>query len=145
MNSTPYQIQLDDLPITVEYLHIEMPHFVEPLADFSDGIGDSMHVQGKWRDRAMRNAADVTVRITFWGNDTTRQNSALEFTGRFSIDRYGGFEPAYFAERIGKYCYGIIENYVEQKPVRDKNKVLYPVPEFRYFESQWPRLSFDLP
>lgn len=47
MNKTPYQIQLDDLPITVEHLSIEMPHFVEPLADFSDGIGDSIHIKGE--------------------------------------------------------------------------------------------------
>lgn len=145
MNNTPYQIQLEDLLITVEYLHIEMPHFIEPLTEFSDEISPSMHIKGKWHDRSLRNAADFTVTINFWGHDVTNQSSNLTFTGRFSINRYGGFKPAYLAERIGKYCYSLIENYVEDKPIRDKNKNLYPVPEFTYFENQWPRLSFDLP
>lgn len=145
MINTPYQIQLEDLLITVEHLHIEMPHFVEPLAEFNDEIGSDMAVEGRWHKTGMRNAADFKVTINFWGKDMTRQYSNLVFTGKFSINRYGGFEPAYLAERIGKYCYGLIENYVAGKPIRDKNKALYPVPEFTYFEDRWQKLYFDLP
>lgn len=145
MNNTPYQIQLEDLPITVKYLHIEMPRFVEPLAEFKDEITHNMAVEGKWHDRDMRNAADFKVTINFWDNDVTRQYSNLVFMGNFSINRYGAFELPYLCERIGRYCYGIIKNYVEEKPIRDKNKTLYPVPEFTYFENQWTKLYFDIP
>lgn len=145
MTTTPYQIQLEDLPITVEHLYIEMPHFVEPLSDFSDGVDANMHLQGKWRVAGQHNAADFKVTINFWDKGINRQYADLAFIGNFSINRYGAFKPAYLAERIGKYCYGIIDSYVEQKPIRDKNKMLYPVPEFTFFENQWPRLYFDLP
>lgn len=144
MIKAPYQIQLEDLPVTVEYLHIDMPHFVEPLAEFNEDMWDNMLLHGKWHSRELRNAADFTVTILFGTNDNNKY-SDLTFTGRFSINRYGGFEPAYLAERVGKYCYRLIENYVEQKTIIDKNKVLYPVPEFKYFEDTWKKLYFDLP
>jgi hypothetical protein len=145
MTKTPYQIQLDDLPITVEHLLIEMPHFVELLADFSDEIGHNMAVEGKWRDRDLRNAADFKVTINFWNKDQSRRYANLVFTGKFSINKYGAFEVPYLCEKIGKYCYGVIQNYVEEVTIRDKNKVLYPVPEFAYFENQWLKNHFDLP
>ncbi len=145
MTTTPYQIQLDDLPITVEYLSIEMPHFIEPLAEFNDEIGHNMAVEWKWRDRNLSNAADFKVTINFWDSDPKRKYANLVFIGKFSIDRYGAFKVPYLCERIGKYCYGVIENYIEEKAIRDKNNILYPVPEFTYFETQWSKNYFDRP
>lgn len=143
MTKTPYQIQLDDLPITVEHLSIEMPHFVEPLADFNDEVGHNMAVEGKWRDRYLSNAADFTVTINFWDKDTSRRYADLVFVGRFSIKRDVAFEIPYLCEKIGRWCYRTIENHVKEKPIRDKNKKLYPVPDFTYVENQWLRNYFD--
>lgn len=143
MTKTPYKIQLDDLQITVEYLSIDMPRFVEPLATFNDKVGHNMSVEGKWRDRYLSNAADFTVRINFWDTDTSKGYADLVFIGKFSIKRDVAFEIPYLCERIGKWCFRFIENYVEEKPIRDKDEKIYPVPEFTYVESQWLKNYFD--
>jgi hypothetical protein len=143
MTESPYQIQLEDLPITVEKLLFKMTDFSETDVEFNDEVGHIMSVKGKWRDRDLRNAADFTVNIRFWDLENSIQNSDPIFTGMFSINKYGAFEVPYLCELMEGYCYGLIANFIAENPIMDKNRKLFPVPKSP--KSDWSKNYFDLP
>lgn len=138
---TPYKITIDDLFVEVEHLYIEPLHFIPPVTVFKDNIYPTTGVTGKYTDKDFLKSADITVQIVFSG--TKPLDAGLKFIGKFSVNRHSAIKVPYVAIRLIQKCFEIIEDYIKDKPLKDKDGNLFFMPPFTYAEDEFKEAVFE--
>lgn len=141
LQPTPYSTTIEDYNVIVQSTYIELPNFIEPISTFKDNVTSIIHTTGKYTNTDYLNSCDITMEFSFM--PTIATDPRLRFIGRFSVSKNERIKTTAICIRLAQYCYGLIESYIKDKPVIDKNGNLYFLPPFTYAEDQFLTVQFE--
>ena len=140
--ATPHTVNIEDLIVTVNHLSIEVPHYIPNISVFAEDAGCTASIKGRFTDRDFQLTADFTLTLIFI--DTTLPISQnVRFTGNFSIKNTVALTMGYVGVRLAQHSYKIVEDYVKDKPIIDKDGKLFPIPTFYLSDFDFSAANFE--
>jgi|ERR1035437_5049722 hypothetical protein len=137
---TPYDVTIEDLSVTVNHLYIELLYFIHPICTFKDDVFPLTHINGSYTDKEFQTSMDMVVNIVISGTIPTDQR--LSFRGSFSVRGKKPLAIPNVSVKLAQYCFKIMDNYIIDKPLVDKDGKLFVIPKFPYGEVDFESVVF---
>jgi len=138
---TPFKITLDDLFVEVRGFYIDMLHFIPNVSTFIDDVFPITGIKGRYLDLEFHKSATVQITIVVCGTLPTDQT--LSFKGYFTINRHSAINIPKSSVILTQYCFEIIQDFIKDKPIVDKNGKLYAMPGFFYSDEHFKNVQFE--
>ena len=132
---TPYEIHIEDLFVRANHFYVELRNYIQPLHTFKNDIVTKIDVKPRYSDKQFFQFMDIRLEIQFCS--TVPLDPILIFTSSFSVVRNSRIIPSYAAVRLAQYSYEILNDYIKEKPLADKNGKLFVVPTFPFCEDDY--------
>lgn len=141
IKQAPYTLNIEDLSVNVDSHYIELLHFIPTETTFKKDVFPQTLIKCNYTDKEFQKRMDMRIYISVCSASATDQT--LKFSGNFSVESNRNLTIPYVAIRLVKYCFDLMDEYINTKPIKDKEGKLFIMPQFLYGEESFKKVVAD--
>ncbi len=139
--STPYKVSYKGYDLLVQQLHIETIGYIEHVSTFHKDVFPITHINGEYSDKETQKSCEVVVTISMSTTDVS--DATVKLWALFNVSRDEAIKIPEICVTLARYGFEMINNYIVERPLIDKNGYLFPLPKFPYSEGYFGSVVFE--